>query len=59
MQLWEGPVHSVRENTDMCVTPKTKRQDVGLLESAHISVFFLDENQYVRLDEIGNTDARC
>jgi hypothetical protein len=52
--------HRVRTTSDILYTPKTKRtgkpQVEELIEAAKVSVFLLDENQYVRPDEIGTSD---
>jgi len=53
--------HRVRENANTRFTPKAKRSEKtqleDLIDAAKVTVFFLDENQYVRPDEIGTTAA--
>jgi hypothetical protein len=53
--------HRIRYTSDTRWTPKSERnqrsQIQELLDAAKVSVFFLDENQYVRPDEIGCTDV--
>jgi hypothetical protein len=52
--------HRVRETSDTRWTPSADRnrksQMQELLDAAKVTVFFLDENQYVRPDEIGCSD---
>lgn len=51
--------HRVRANSDMRWTPakeRNRRSQVDeLLDAAKVTVFFLDEHQYVRPDEIGES----
>jgi hypothetical protein len=51
--------HRIRETSDTLYTPKAQRnresQINELINSAKVSVFFLDEHQYMRPDEIGST----
>lgn len=51
--------HRIRETSDTRFTPSAERnrssQINELLNSAKVSVFFLDEHQYMRPDEIGST----
>ena len=51
--------HRIRKTSDILWTPKTKRngrpQIQELIDAAKVSVFFLDENQFMRPDEIGTT----
>jgi hypothetical protein len=53
--------HRIRYTSDTRWTPKSERnqrsQIQELLDAAKVSVFFLDENQYVRPDEIGCTNV--
>ena len=53
--------HRIRYTSDTRWTPKAqqnKRSQIEeLLAAAKVTVFFLDENQYVRPDEIGCTRA--
>lgn len=50
--------HRIRENSSNRYTPKTQRTDVPqideLLSVAKLSIFFIDEYQIVRPNEIGN-----
>ena len=49
--------HRIRETSDMRFTPRDQRgkrsQVEELLDAAKVTVFLLDENQFVRPDEIG------
>jgi hypothetical protein len=51
--------HRLRETSDRRFTPKAQRnrrtQFEELVNASRLTVFFVDENQYVRPDEIGNT----
>jgi hypothetical protein len=51
--------HRIRENSDTRFTPKSDRnrrsQIDELLDASKVSVFLLDEYQYMRPDEIGNS----
>jgi len=51
--------HRVRTTSNMRYTPKARRstrtQFEELIDAAKVAVFFLDENQFVRPDEIGTT----
>ena len=51
--------HRIRKTSDTFRTAKAKRSDRPqvreLMEAAKVSVFFLDENQFVRPDEIGTS----
>src|SRR5262249_40396714 len=51
--------HRVRESSNTRWTPPTKRSSKSqmqeLLDCSKVTVFLLDENQYVRPDEIGCT----
>jgi hypothetical protein len=51
--------HRVRETSDVRWTPKSERgqrsQTEELLRAARVTVFLLDEHQYVRPDEVGST----
>ena len=51
--------HRIRKNSDMRWTPKTKRADRSqvqeMLDAAKVTVFLLDENQFMRPDEIGTS----
>jgi len=53
--------HRVRSTSNMRFTAKAKRSDrtqfEELMNAAKVTVFFLDENQFVRPDEIGTTAA--
>jgi uncharacterized protein len=57
--LLTDEAHRIRENSDNRWTKKAERnrrsQIDELLDAAKVSVFFLDEHQYMRPDEIGNT----
>jgi hypothetical protein len=57
--LLTDEAHRIRETSDGRWTKKAERgrrsQIDELLDSAKVSVFFLDEHQYMRPDEIGNT----
>lgn len=52
--------HRIRENSDTRWTPRqdrNRRSQVNeLLDAAKVSVFLLDEHQYMRPDEIGNSE---
>jgi hypothetical protein len=52
--------HRVRETSNMRFTPRarrsTKTQVEELMDAAKVTVFFLDENQFVRPDEVGTTE---
>lgn len=52
--------HRIRETSDTRFTPKAKRgkreQIDELLSAAKVSVFFLDENQFMRPDEVGESN---
>lgn len=52
--------HRIRETSDTRYTPRRDRgqrsQIDELLDAAKVAVFFLDENQFVRPDEIGSTE---
>ena len=51
--------HRIRETSDTLYTKKVERNSDSqineLINSAKVSVFFLDEHQYMRPDEIGST----
>jgi hypothetical protein len=51
--------HRIRKTSDTRYTPRTRRADrpqvQELMEAAKVSVFFLDDNQFVRPDEIGSS----
>lgn len=51
--------HRVRETSDVRWTPKLERaqrsQTRELIDAANVTVFLLDENQFVRPDEVGST----
>lgn len=51
--------HRVRETSNTRFTPKAKKSEKSqfqeLTDAAKVTVFFLDENQYVRPDEIGTS----
>jgi hypothetical protein len=53
--------HRIRKTSDTIWTKKSERshrtQIQELLDAAKVTVFFLDENQYVRPDEIGCTQV--
>jgi hypothetical protein len=57
--LLTDEAHRIRETSDNRWTKKTERnrrsQVDELLDAAKVSVFFLDEHQYMRPDEIGDT----
>jgi hypothetical protein len=52
--------HRIRETSDTRFTPKAERgkkeQIHELLDAAKVSVFFLDENQFMRPDEVGESN---
>lgn len=52
--------HRVRESSDMRFTPRAERgkrsQAEELINAARVTVFLLDENQFVRPDEVGSTE---
>lgn len=52
--------HRIRETSNTRFTPKHKRSDrtqiEDLLNAAKVTVFLLDENQFMRPDEVGTTD---
>ncbi len=52
--------HRIRKNSDTRFTPKaersTKSQTEEILDAGRIVVFFLDDNQSVRPDEVGSSD---
>jgi uncharacterized protein len=52
--------HRIRETSDTRYTPRTQRgrkaQVDELLDGAKVSVFFLDENQFMRPDEEGDSN---
>ena len=52
--------HRVRETSDTRWTPKIERgkrsQVQELMDSAKVTVFLLDENQFVRPDEVGSSE---
>lgn len=52
--------HRIRRTSDIQWTPTAERgkkaQVDELLDAAKVTVFFLDENQYVRPDEVGRTE---
>lgn len=52
--------HRVRMTSDLRWTPKIERgrrsQARELMDAAKVSVFLLDENQFVRPDEVGSSD---
>ena len=52
--------HRIRETSDTRFTPKAQRgkkeQVEELLDAAKVSVFFLDENQFMRPDEVGESN---
>lgn len=52
--------HRVRETSDMRFTPRAERgrrtQTEELINAAKVTVFLLDENQFVRPDEVGSSD---
>lgn len=51
--------HRIRENSNNFYTPKAKRSDLAqieeLLRAAKVGVFFIDDNQVVRPNEVGST----
>jgi uncharacterized protein len=51
--------HRIRETSDIRYTPRSERgkrtQIEELINAAKVAVFFLDENQFVRPDELGST----
>jgi uncharacterized protein len=51
--------HRVRSTSNMRFTPRARRSEKSqfeeLMDAAKVTVFFLDENQFVRPDEIGTT----
>ncbi len=53
-------VHRVRETSDTRFTPKAQQklrsQMEELITAAKVTVFLLDEHQYMRPDEVGNPD---
>lgn len=57
--LLTDEAHRIRETSDNRWTRREergqRRQIDELLDAAKVSVFFLDEHQYIRPDEIGNT----
>jgi len=57
--LLTDEAHRIRETSDYRWTPKKergkRRQIDELLDAAKVSVFLLDEHQYMRPDEIGNS----
>jgi hypothetical protein len=52
--------HRIRQTSDIRFTPKAERNRKGqfdeLLDASRVTVFFLDEHQYMRPDEIGSTE---
>jgi hypothetical protein len=52
--------HRIRETSDTRFTPKSQRakkeQVDELLDASKVSVFFLDENQFMRPDEVGESN---
>jgi uncharacterized protein len=52
--------HRIRETSDTRFTPKAQRgkkeQIDELLDAAKVSVFFMDENQFMRPDEVGESN---
>lgn len=58
--LLEDEAHRVRRTSDTRFTPKAERdrksQTRELLDAAKVTVFLLDENQFVRPDEVGQTN---
>jgi len=52
--------HRIRENSHNRFTPRSERTDLAqieeLLKAAKVSVFFIDDNQIVRPNEIGSVD---
>jgi hypothetical protein len=52
--------HRVRETSDQRFTPKAERgkrsQTEELIHAAKVTVFLLDENQFVRPDEVGSSE---
>jgi DUF2075 family protein len=52
--------HRIRKNSNSIYTPKARRTDQPqideLLHAAHVGVFFIDDDQVVRPDEIGSSD---
>jgi uncharacterized protein len=57
--LLADEAHRIRETSDDRFTPRNERnrraQIDEMLDSAKVSVFLLDEHQYMRPDEIGNS----
>jgi hypothetical protein len=57
--LLADEAHRIRETSDSRFTPARERnrrsQIDEMLDAAKVSVFFLDEHQYMRPDEIGST----
>ena len=58
--LLADEAHRIRETSDDRFTPRAERnkrsQIDEMLDAAKVSVFFLDEHQYMRPDEIGSTN---
>ncbi len=52
--------HRVRKTSDMRFTPRAERgqrsQTEELIDAAKVTVFLLDENQFVRPDEVGSSE---
>jgi hypothetical protein len=52
--------HRIRENSNTRFTKKAERSERAqvedLLNAGKVTVFFLDENQFVRPDEVGNSE---
>jgi hypothetical protein len=57
--LMVDEAHRIRQTSDTRFTPKSDRgsksQIAELVDAAKVSVFFLDENQFVRPDEVGSS----
>jgi hypothetical protein len=55
--------HRVRETSDQRFTPRAERgrrsQTEELINAAKVTVFLLDENQFVRPDEVGRSAVFC